>query len=154
MVDKYIKELLIEHGRVYIPNLGLIFKDYKNNDNPSDPYTLSYPKSLYLIDEEYTSEDDTWLAYAIARGEHVTLEEADVLLKERVDNIKYSLKDGSSVEIEGLGTIVNNSGRLSFNINSEFITQDADDNFGIPSQIAVDRDDSYEENKVSAYDDP
>ena len=132
MIDKYIKGILSEHGKVYIPNLGLIYKELETNGNPFDPSILKKPVYIYKIDTEYYNDDDTWLVYAVARGNHITIEEAETQIRQRVDEIKMLLNEGRQVQIDNLGTLFLNEGRI--NISHSVITEESE-SFGIPKEI-------------------
>lgn len=137
MVDKYIKEILSEHGKVYVPGIGLIYKNF-GEEVSIDPFILNQPKYTLHIDQEYTNDEDTWLIYAAARGEHINIEDAEGLVKKRVEEIKTALDSGNEVSIERVGTIVNESGKLEFSQTlNETAPATEDENFGIPEQISI-----------------
>jgi hypothetical protein len=133
MPDKYIKEILTDQGKVNIPKLGLIYKDLETNGNPFDPNILKKPVYKYKIDQDYSNEDDTWLLYAVARGNHTTLDEAELIINEKVHQIKSQLEDGREVTIDGVGTLRFSGGRLEI-VNS---VVEENDSFGIPDEIVL-----------------
>jgi hypothetical protein len=142
MPDKYIKEILTDQGKVNVPKLGLIYKDLETNGNPFDPNILKKPVYKYKIDQDYSNDDDTWLLYAIARGNHTTLDEAEVMINNKVNHIKSQLNEGQDVTIEGVGTLRSSHGRLEF-VDSII---EENDSFGMPGEIVL----SKEEEEVKS----
>lgn len=135
MVDKYIKEILFEHGKVYVPGIGLIFKDF-SEEGGRDPFVLNQPKYSLKVDQDYINDDDTWLIYATARGSHITIEEAEDIIKGRVAEIRSLVESGKEATIEGVGTIINDGGKLIFNYQfASNSAEEGDNAFGIPDQI-------------------
>ena len=141
MPDKYIKEILTDQGKVNVPKLGLIYKDLETNGNPFDPNILKKPVYKYKIDQDYINDDDTWLLYAVARGNHTTLDEAEVIINDKVDAIKSQLNEGRDVVIDGVGTLRSSGSRLEI-VNSQV---EDNDSFGVPSEIVLTQEEEVKE---------
>ncbi len=101
-IVRYIKELLIERGKVAIPNLGTFEKvmipasidKQKGDMQPPKPNVVFYDK---------VPEGNTIFCEYVSKQLKITQSEASQKVKEQIDVWKSDLNAGKKVIVEGLG---------------------------------------------------
>ena len=147
MMEKYIKELLFEYNKVYIPKIGSLVKTVESDVDTT--HTYSQPKTIITVEKEYV--EDSYLVNAIARGEHISTEEAESMVNEKVEGILDHINSYQYYEFENLGKLSRDTyGNFYFETSPAF----QEENFGLPNEITgnpVDEDGYSSENKGSDY---
>ena len=129
MIQKYIKELLHEYNCVVLPSLGGFITQYISAD--IHPVTLKItPPAKEIAFNELLGNDDGMLISYISRDRHISLEQAEELVKEFVDNTRINLQKFNVFLIEGIGKLFYNaSNTIEFlpELESNFL----EDSFGL-----------------------
>ncbi len=146
MIEKYIYDLLAEYSKVYIPKIGSFLR--KVEDETSESHTYAQPKLVIKVESDYS--DDRLLVNAIANGEHISLEEAEALIHEKVDSILDHIRTYDYYEFDKLGKLSkDNYGNFQFETNPSL----QEENFGLPNEIKANplEENEYEGGKKYDY---
>ncbi len=129
MIQKYIKELLHEYNCVVLPSLGGFITQYISAD--IHPVTLKItPPAKEIAFNELLGNDDGILITYISRDMQISLEQAEEMVKEFVENTKNNLQKFNVYLIEGIGKLFyNTSNKIEFlpELESNFL----EDSFGL-----------------------
>jgi len=89
-MEKYIKEYLLQHGKVQVNNFGLFETTYKSAQIHPILHTVTVP-GKYVVFSENMITDATELSNFIASKEQITVDEANNRMAEWVENVKDTI---------------------------------------------------------------
>lgn len=113
-VDKYIRKLLFEHDCVIIPEFGGLLTHHVGAHYDATNCVF-LPSRKRLAFNEVLKIDDGLLTYYVAAHEKLTREEAVVVVKRYVEEIRQDLQSGGTLEMESVGVFAMNAeGKLVF----------------------------------------
>lgn len=101
---QYIRELFVENEYVIIPGFGALTAKYKPA-RFEESLGLLLPPGNEIVFNDKLKNNDGILAGRIAAGEKTTVAEAQKIIENFCENIRYLLGSGKPFEIEGLGTL-------------------------------------------------
>lgn len=109
-----IKDLLLEHNYVCIPQLGGFVSKYSPAKILADK-DLIVPPSKKISFNSDLKEDDGLLIHAFANRNHISIQKAESLINSFVQSAFVSLDEGKKVILEKIGSL-----RFNQHLNIEF----------------------------------
>ncbi len=156
MIEKYLKELLIEKDRVAVPGLGT-FTTQALGSLISDEGSILTPPSKKILFEEYAGfYNDDLLLNRMVKSEDMDHEEAKLQIEVFVKDIKDKLDVYDKSEIKGLGTLLKlDTGTVIFKQDQDF--NFSAESFGLPlielpvTAPVIDRDKELDEEETKNF---
>ena len=112
-MDKYIKEYLLQHGKVQVNNFGLFEITYKSAQIHPVLHTVTVP-GKYVIFSENMVADAAELSNFIASKERITVEDADNRIAEWVKNVKDTINLKKEYLLPFGKFLINAMGKIEF----------------------------------------
>jgi cell division protein FtsN len=152
IIEKYIKELLIENDQVIIPELGSFIKKSIPSEISHTQKKISPPSKKVVFTPQDDDPQKLLIAY-LQEKENMNADEAMKHIREYVENIMHQVKSGSSAEIDEIGTLQLEEGKLKFDSAAR---EDAfNDAFGLGLiEIEIPEEESTPENKQEVKKEP
>jgi nucleoid DNA-binding protein len=136
MLENYIKETLLEHGKVSIPKLGVFQKEGKSSDSYTESHSFSQPKAQITFDGTETDDDGSLLITVVARDRDVSAADAQELVEYEVEKILNNLEEYGEYKFPHIGTLnKNSSGVIQFESNPDMDINE--ENFGLPDEVVL-----------------
>ena len=107
-LDKQISKLLYDYDCVIVPQLGGFVTNYKSSYFSNG---LAYPPSKELRFNKNLIKNDGLLAQSIAEDNGISIQEADVSLKQMVEDYLAELNDKKRIELRKVGVLYMDSHR-------------------------------------------
>jgi len=131
-ISNHIIALLQINEQVVVPGLGTFIVEYNSAKINSADNVLS-PPSKKVIFDSFTPDDNILTEY-VSKNEGITLEEANLQIKDYVENILTSIQKNNECEIIGLGKfIITKDNQIAF---LAFEKNFSDEHFGLPEFAA------------------
>lgn len=103
-ISSHIAQLLQQHQRVVLPNLGSFVTQTESAKVSIIDKNISPPHKVISFDINY-SEDDTLLINHIATSENQPIQNAAILVHQQIAIWKTKLQLGESIEFENVGSL-------------------------------------------------
>lgn len=133
-LETYISDLLYRYECVTIPQFGAFLTQTTSAKINSETQTFSPPKKMISFNQQLQNNDGL-LARYISEVETITFEKATAKIATSVKAMRTLLTDGSTIEFNGVGTLILNAeGKLEFNPSYQlnYLT----DSFGLSEVIS------------------
>jgi hypothetical protein len=101
-LDKYISELLFDYDCVIVPQLGGFVTNYKPAHFEKG---IAYPPSKELRFNKNLKKNDGLLSQSISSAEGISIQDADVILHETVENYLTKLQENGRVQLNKVGIL-------------------------------------------------
>jgi cell division septation protein DedD/nucleoid DNA-binding protein len=103
LLEKYIKEWLMQHEKLTIPNFGTFFTEYQSAIIKPSVHKITPPNKSLHFDDQLKEDDGELLAFLVQQ-KHLELEDAQSLLKEYTIFVLQDLQNKKKYQASGLGT--------------------------------------------------
>jgi len=112
-MDKYIKEYLLQYGKVQVNDFGLFEITYKSAEIHPVLHTVTVP-GKYVVFSENMVADAAELSNFIASKEQITVEDADNRMSEWVKNVKDTINLKKEYLLPFGKFLINAMGKIEF----------------------------------------
>ena len=109
-LDKYIRELLLQHDCVILPGLGGFVANYKPATFDASQNT-ALPPSRHILFNPHLVHNDGLLYAHVSRGTHYGYKEVQAMAEVYFKTIRYEVMKGMKFNLEDLGYLFLNKAR-------------------------------------------